>query len=428
MSNREQSDLLLSRAAAVIPGAVNSGRRNMRSNVCMRSAHGAYFEDVDGNRYIDYHAAFGPVVLGHSHPNLTRRVSEAICDRVCFGVATTEPEVELARKIVAHVPSVEQVLVCNSGNEATHHAIRLARGVTGRDLIVRFTGGYHGFHDFVMASPGAICNERTIECSYNEPSSVEEAFAAHPEQIAAVIVEPIMHNSPGAGIVPSLGFLEGLRRICSEQGAILIFDEIITGFRHALGGYQSIVGVTPDLTTMGKALANGFPIAAIGGRRELMERFDTHPDGVVAYAGTYNGNACSVEAALATIETMEDEPVHERLFALGERMRAGLAEVAGRAGVPAHVSGFGSLFVLSFMEGPIETMADLERNDTELFLAYRSALVQRGVFEVPENVGRSHISYSHTEADIDRSLEIAEEALRAALEVCARSSDRRVVG
>jgi glutamate-1-semialdehyde 2,1-aminomutase len=419
VQSHEQSAVLLSQAADVIPGGVNSGRRNMRSSICMRRAEGAYFEDVDGNRYIDYHAAFGPVVLGHSHRALTERVSAAIRERVCFGVATTEPEVELAGKIVKHVPSVEQVLVCNSGNEATHHAIRLARGVTGRDLIVRFTGAYHGFHDFVMPSAGAICNERTIECAYNELASVENAFAKHPERIAAVIVEPIMHNSPGAGIVPSQAFLEGLRRICSEQGAILVFDEIITGFRHALGGYQSIVGITPDLTTMGKAIANGFPIAAIGGRRELMEQFDTHPDGIVAYAGTYNGNACSVEAALATIETMESEPVHERLFALGDRMRAGLREIARRAGIPAHVSGFGSLFVLSFMEGPIETMADLERNNTELFLAYRCALVERGVFEVPENVGRSHISYSHTEADIDRSLEIAEAALSAALETCS---------
>lgn len=422
---REQSALLLSQAAEVIPGGVNSGRRNMRSNVCMRSANGAYFEDVDGNRYIDYHAAFGPVVLGHSYPALSERVSAAIRERVCFGVATTEPEVELARKIVQHVPSVDQVLVCNSGNEATHHAIRLSRAVTGRDLIVRFTGAYHGFHDFVMPSPGAICNERTIECSYNQLESVQETFAAHKGQIAAVIVEPIMHNSPGAGIVPSLQFLSGLRDLCNRDGVILIFDEIITGFRHALGGYQSIVGITPDLTTMGKAMANGFPIAAIGGRRDLMEHFDTHPDGDVAYAGTYNGNACSVEAALATIETMESEPVHERLFALGDRMRAGLKEIVQRAGIPSHVSGFGSLFVLSFMEGPIETMADLERNDTDLFLAYRSALVDRGVFEVPENVGRSHISYSHTEQDIDRSLEIAEEALTAALDMLARRSRAR---
>lgn len=416
VASHERSASLLAAAAEVIPGGVNSGRRNMRSNVCMRSANGAYFEDVDGNRYIDYHAAFGPVVLGHSHPAVTERVAAAIAERVCFGVATTEPEVELAQKVVAHVPSVEQVLVCNSGNEATHHAIRLSRAVTGRDRIVRFTGAYHGFHDFVMASPGAICNERTIECSYNQLESVQEAFSAHKGQIAAVIVEPIMHNSPGAGIVPSLEFLTGLREMCTRDGVILIFDEIITGFRHALGGYQSIVGVMPDLTTMGKAMANGFPIAAIGGRRDLMEHFDTHPHGDVAYAGTYNGNACSVEAALATIETMECEPVHERLFALGERMRTGLGEIVSRAGITAHVSGFGSLFVLSFMEGPIETFADLERNDTELFLAYRSSLVQHGVFEVPENVGRSHISYSHTEQDIDRSLEIAEAALKAALD------------
>jgi glutamate-1-semialdehyde 2,1-aminomutase len=196
---------------------------------------------------------------------------------------------------------------------------------------------------------------------------------------------------------------------------VLIFDEVITGFRHGLGGYQAVCGVTPDLTTMGKAIANGFPLAAIGGRRALMERFTTNPDGDVHFGGTYNGNAVAVTAGLATIELLEDGTVHDRVFALGDRMRAGLAQIATAAGIPAVVGGFGSLFVLCFMDGPLETYEDVLRNDTALFMRYRRELVARGVFEMPESLGRSHIGAAHTEDDIDRSLAAAEEALAAAL-------------
>jgi glutamate-1-semialdehyde 2,1-aminomutase len=211
------------------------------------------------------------------------------------------------------------------------------------------------------------------------------------------------------------GFLEGLRALCDREGALLIFDEVITGFRHHIGGYQAICGVTPDLTTMGKAIANGFPIAAIGGRRRHMERYTTNPAGDVHYGGTYNGNAAGVEAALATIAELEDGTVHERVFRLGERMRSGLREIAGRAGVPAVVGGFGSLFVLCFMDGELRSYEDVLRNDEALFGRYRRELVARGVFEMPESLGRSHIGAAHTDDDVDRSLEAAEEALAAAL-------------
>jgi glutamate-1-semialdehyde 2,1-aminomutase len=427
------SEQLLDAAAEVIPGGVNTCRRRSEPRLCFARGAGAYLWDPEGRRYVDYHAAYGAIFLGHSHPAVNARVARAIETTVLFGVGVTEAEVALARKIVQHVPSAEQVVVCNSGSEATYHAIRLARGVTGRERIVKFQGCYNGFHDYVLRnvlSPRELVGRRdpqskgmldaavdaTLVCRFNDLEDVERTVREN--AVAAIIVEPVAHNAPG--LLPRPGFLEGLRALCDGEGVVLIFDEVITGFRHGLGGYQAVCGVTPDLTTMGKAIANGFPLAAVAGRRELMERLTTNPAGDVHFGGTYNGNAVAVEAGLATIEQLEDSSVHEHVFALGDRMRRGLAEIAASAGIPAVVGGFGSLFVLCFMEGPLETYEDVLRNDTELFMRYRRQLVARGVFEMPESLGRSHISAAHTEEDVDRSLEAAEEALRAALDDGAR--------
>src|SRR3954470_12194327 len=279
------SSELLERAAEVIPGGVNTCRRRSDPRLCFARGDGAYLWDLEGRRYVDYHAAYGAIFLGHSRPAVTARVAAAIQERVLFGVGVTEAEVALARKIVEHVPSADQVVVCNSGSEATYHAIRLARGVTGRQKIIKFQGCYNGFHDYVLRnvlSPAALVGGRdpqskgmleaavdaTLVCRFNDLDDVEATLAQHPEQVAAIIVEPVAHNSPG--LLPLPGFLEGLRRVCDREGVVLIFDEVITGFRHGLGGYQAVSGVTPDLTTMGKAIANGFPLAAIGGRRDLM--------------------------------------------------------------------------------------------------------------------------------------------------------------
>jgi glutamate-1-semialdehyde 2,1-aminomutase len=430
-----KSQQMLTEAAVVIPGGVNTCRRQSTHGLCFERGRGAYLWDLDGRRYVDYHAAYGAVFLGHSHPAVTERVSAAIRDTVLFGAGVTRAEITLARKIVEHLPSAEQVLVCNSGSEATYHAIRLARGVTGREKVLKFQGCYNGFHDYVLRnvlSAPALVGQRdpqskgmldaaidaTLVARFNDLADVEATLASHPEQVAAIIVEPVAHNSPG--LIPRPGFLEGLRRLCDREGAVLIFDEVITGFRHHLGGYQAIAGVLPDLTTLGKAIANGFPIAAVAGPRALMERYTTHPAGDVHFGGTYNGNAVAVEAAIATIEQLEDGRAHERVFTLGERMREGLREIANRAGVPAVVGGLGSLFVLCFMEGPLESYDDVLRNDNDLFVRYRRELIARGVFEMPESLGRSHISASHTEDDIDRSLAAAEEALAAALDASAR--------
>jgi glutamate-1-semialdehyde 2,1-aminomutase len=424
------STALLERAAQYIPGGVNTCRRRSEPQLCFARGAGAYLWDLEGRRYIDYHAAYGAIFLGHSHPAVTERVAAAMGERVLFGVGVTEAEAELARKIAEHVPSAEKVVVCGSGSEATYHAIRLARGVTGREKLVKFQGAYNGFHDSVLRNvlsapervgrrdPGsagmlAASVDATLVCRYNDLEDVERAFGEAPGEIAALIIEPIGHNSPG--ILPEPGFLEGLRAICDREGALLIFDEVITGFRHHLGGYQAIAGVTPDLTTLGKAIANGFPIAAVCGKAEHMDRFNTTRDGDVHFGGTFNGNAVSVEAALATIEYLETHDVHAHVYRLGERMRAGLEEIGAEVGIPVVAGGYGSLFVLCFMEGPLRSYEDVLRNDAELFGRYRRELVARGIFEMPESLGRSHISAAHTDDDVDRSLEAARDALRSAL-------------
>lgn len=415
---------LLARAAKSIPGGVNTAKRRVDPAICVRRGEGGRVEDVDGRRLVDYHAAYGAVFLGHGYPPVVRRVAEALEDGVLFGMGVTEAEAELAERIVAHVPSAERVLLCGSGSEATLHAIRLARAVTGRPKIVKFQGTYHGFHDYVGRNylsrrpfsagllEAAVAN--TLVCDFNDLAGVEAAFERHAGEIAAVIVEPIAHNA--ASILPRPGFLPGLRSLCTRAGALLLFDEVITGFRHALGGYQEIAGIRPDVTTLGKALGNGFPIAAVAGRAEHMERFSTSEGGDVWFAGTCNGNAPGVAAALAGIELLERGAVHEHVFRLGERMRGGLREIASAAGVPACVSGYGSVFVLLFMDGPLESFDDVLRNDADLFVAYRRELIRRGVFEMPENLGRSHLMYSHTDADVDLTLEAAAEALRSALD------------
>jgi glutamate-1-semialdehyde 2,1-aminomutase len=405
---------LLDRARRSIPGGINTAKRRVQPPLCVRSGHGGRIETVDGRRLIDFHAAYGAILLGHAYPAVVQSVAEAVQRGVLFGLGVTEGEVALAERICGHVPSAEQVLLCGSGSEATMHAIRVARAVTGRQRLIKFRGGYHGFHDYVARdyleggpfSAGLLdaAVDNTLACEYNDLESVAQALAGG--GVAAVIVEPIAHNA--GSVLPAEGFLAGLRELCDGEGALLIFDEVITGFRHHLGGYQAIAGVTPDLTTLAKALGNGFPIAAVAGRRELMERFSTGERGDVWFAGTCNGNVPGVAAALAGISVLESEDVHGHLFRLGERMRSGLAEIAERASVPATANGFGSVFCLCFEE-------------RELFGAYRRELIKRGVFEMPEYLGRSHLMYSHTDADVDHTLEAAEPALRAALDSRVRT-------
>jgi glutamate-1-semialdehyde 2,1-aminomutase len=389
-------------------------------------ASGAYIYDADGKSYIDYNAAFGPPLLGRAHPLVNRRVADAITAFDNVGVGVSILEITLARKLVQHVPSINKVLLCNSGSEATYHALRLSRAVTRRDKIIKFQGCYHGFHDSVATnvitpesklgslaplSAGSLNDtlQKTIVCDFNDLESVETAIQKNSGQIAAIILEPIPHNI--GCVLPQPGFLEGLRKLATQHGIILIFDEIITGFRHGLGGYQAICGVLPDLTTLGKAIANGFPIAAIGGRADLMDRFNTHPQGDVFFAGTFNGHPVGCAAALATIEILEDPATYEHLFTLGERMRHGLRNIMDRHDVRSTVAGFGSVFLTYFLDGPIYSYRDLLRNNADLFVEYRRRLVEKGIFKLPMNLKRNHISLSHTPEDIAKTLQTCDDTI-----------------
>ena len=409
------------------PGGVHTSIRNVEPFLVFTRAEGAYIYDADGKKYIDYQAAFGPFVLGHNHPYVNGKVIEALGRTDLYGVGCTELEAQLAEKIVRHVPSVDQVLFCNSGSEATYHAIRLSRAVTGRAKLIKFQGCYHGWHDYVARNmlsawdmigkrdPGSAgmldeAIDHTLVCTFNDLDDVERTFKEHKGEVAAIIVEPIPHNI--GCIMPQPGFLQGLRDLCDQHGALLIFDEVITGFRHNIGGFQKVAGVTPDLTTMGKAMANGFPIAAVGGKKEYMQRFNTQPGGDVWFAGTYNGHAVGTAASIATLELMENEPVHEHIFRLGEKMRAGVREILDRLGIEAYVAGFGSVWTTYFMSFEPKNYTDLQHNDADFYVRYRRKLIERGIFKMPMNIKRNHISYSHTDHEIDTTLEAIEDVLK----------------
>jgi glutamate-1-semialdehyde 2,1-aminomutase len=415
------TNVLLENAQRYIPGGTSSANRRVDPNLVFSRAQGAYLFDSSGRRYIDYHAAFGPVILGHCNPEVNQRVSAVMAQIDLVGVGTNELEVQLAQKVVEHLPCAERAIFCNSGSEATYAAIRLARAVTGRKKLIKFQGCYHGWHDAVLmnvisaadkvgqkdplsAGMSAEVVKNTLVLPFNDLEALGQAVEQQGDEIAAVIVEPIPHNI--GCVLPRPGFLEGLRALTNDRGILLIFDEVITGFRHSLGGYQQVSGVTPDLTTLGKAIANGFPIAALCGRADLLEHLG--PGGDVIFAGTYNANPASVAAALTTIEILERPGVYDRLFALGEKMRTGLSEILARNSVEATVSGFGSVFVTYFMAPPILEYKDLLRNDAARFVAFRREMIAQGVYMLPVNLKRNHISLAHTEADIDETLEIAE--------------------
>lgn len=426
MADNKKSLELYQEANRYTPGGVHTSIRNVDPHLIFTKAEGAYIYDADGNKYVDYQAAFGPYILGHNYKKVNDSVIEALQRTDLYGVGTTDLEIECAQKITEHVPSAEQVLFCNSGSEATYHAIRLSRAVTNRTKLIKFQGCYHGWHDYVarnmLSAPDMIGKrdpgsagmmdeaiDNTLICTFNDLDDVEKTFQENKDEIAALIVEPIPHNI--GCIMPQPGFLQGLRELCDTYGALLIFDEVITGFRHDIGGFQKVSGVTPDLTTMGKAMANGFPMAAVAGKKQYMERFNTKPGGDVWFAGTYNGHAVGTAATLATIKVMEDEPVHEHIFKLGERMRQGIREIHERLGIKAYVAGFGSVWTTYFMDFEPKNYTDLMQNDAEMYVTYRKKLIERGFFKMPMNIKRNHVSYSHTEEDIDRTLQAIEDVL-----------------
>ncbi len=424
--DRTKSDALFERSRCVAPGGVHTAARRLDPAIAWERAEGAYIWDVDGNRYLDYHGAWGPIILGHRHPYVTQKATEAVRRWDLFGTGTTALEVELAEAICRHVPSAEQVLLCNTGSAATFHAVRVARAYTGRSKVIKFQGCFHGWHDYLLRNclsapervyerdPGSAgmldaAVDETLVCRLNDLEDVERTCREHEGQVACMILEPLCHNI--GCVVLTDEFLQGLRRLCDAYGIVLVFDEVVTGFRVHLGGYQAACGVRPDLTTLGKAMANGWPIAALAGRREILERFNTHPQGDVFFAGTYNAHPAAAAAALATLETLEREPVYEHIFGLGERMRRDLGEVVDRLGLPATVVGYGSVFLLYWGDGPFTCYEDLLRLDASRDLALRRGMIERGHYFVPVHLKRILFTYAHTEEDRLATLQAAETEL-----------------
>jgi glutamate-1-semialdehyde 2,1-aminomutase len=425
--NRTTSDSLYQRAVRVIPGGVNSPVRAFRSvggePLFIREARGARITDADGNEYLDYVGSWGPMILGHAHPEVLAAVHAAVDRGTSYG-APTELEVRLAEKIAAAVPSVEVVRLVNSGTEAVMSAIRLARGFTGREKIVKFEGCYHGHSDGLLAkagsglatlgipeSPGvpAAFAALTLSVPFNDLDAVRDAFRANPGEIAAVVVEPVAGNM--GCVPPEPGFLEGLREVTREQGALLLFDEVMTGFRLAYGGAQARYRVTPDLTTLGKVVGGGFPLAAYGGRREIMERMA--PAGPVYQAGTLSGNPVAVSAGLAQLALLEDGQVYALLEERGAQLEAGLNDAARAVGVPCTVNRVGSMITAFFTQGPVRNYDDARACDTARFGAFFRAMLERGVYLAPSQFEAAFLSAAHTEEDIRRTVEAARSCLGA---------------
>jgi glutamate-1-semialdehyde 2,1-aminomutase len=419
-----QSRAIYEHAARFIPGGVSSTNRIVDPNLVFTRADGAYIYDADGKQYIDYHAAFGPPVLGHCHPEVNDYVHEALSKMDLVGVGTSEMEAQLAERVVGHIPSADQVMFCNSGSEATYAALRLARAVTGREQIIKFQGCYHGWHDAILMniiSPAERVGHKdpvskgmtqavidnTAVLPFNDIEAVTQCIEDHPDTFAAIILEPIPHNI--GCVMPRPEFLQALRDITEKHGIVLIFDEVITGFRHDLGGYQNIVDITPDLTTLGKAIANGYPLAALCGREDLMRH--CAPGGDVFFAGTFNAHPVGVAASHKTIDVLERPESYRHLFALGDMMRDGLEAIYQQHGITATVAGFGSVFVTYFMEPPVTTYTDLLRNDVATFVQHRKDLIEHGIYQLPVNLKRNHISLAHTEMDVQQTLDTVDRVL-----------------
>jgi glutamate-1-semialdehyde 2,1-aminomutase len=420
-----RSEALFAESQRVIPGGVNSPVRAFKgvggTPVFVARAAGALFWDEDGRRYIDYVGSWGPMILGHAHPGVVERVREAVGRGLSFG-APTRIETEMAEKICALVPSLDKVRMVSSGTEATMSAIRLARGATGRDKIIKFDGCYHGHSDSLLVkagsgaltlgvpnSPGvpASLAELTLTLEYNNIEQAREAFEEHGPQIACVIVEPVAGNM---NCVPPVdGFLPGLRELCTRHGALLIFDEVMTGFRVALGGAQALYGVTPDLTTLGKVIGGGMPVGAFGGRADIMDQLA--PDGPVYQAGTLSGNPVAMTAGLATLEAISAPGFFE---ALGERTRSltgGLKAAADKAGIALRVHAVGGMFGVFFTDAArITRQADVAACDTQRFARFFHAMLDAGVYLAPSAFEAGFVSSAHSEADIQATIEAAEEA------------------
>jgi glutamate-1-semialdehyde 2,1-aminomutase len=421
-----RSQTLFSAAQRYIPGGVNSPVRAFRAvggePIFFKRAGGAYLYDEDGRRYIDYVGSWGPMIAGHAHPEIVRAVQETAAHGLSFG-APTALETDLAQRLCGHVPSLELVRLCNSGTEATMSAIRLARGFTGRDRIVKFEGCYHGHSDSLLVkagsgaltlgvptSPGvpAEVAAQTLTLTFNDLGGVKETFKVLGEKIACIIVEPVAGNMNC--IPPESGFLEGLRAVCDNYGSLLIFDEVMTGFRVALGGAQQRYGVTPDLTTLGKVIGGGMPVGAFGGRREIMEHLA--PLGAIYQAGTLSGNPVAMAAGLATLKLVEEPGFFAALERKTQQFTAGLLEAARAVDIPMTTNQVGGMFGFFFTDdSPVTRYAQATACNIERFKAFFHGLLKEGVYLAPSAFEAGFMSSAHTEADIEDTLLAARRVL-----------------
>lgn len=423
--SRKNSQAQFELAQKLIPGGVNSPARAFGgvggSPLIIDRGEGAYLYDIDGNQLIDFVGSWGPHILGHRHPAVISAIESALAKGTSFG-APTELETELAQIVVDAVPSIEQVRMVNSGTEATMSAIRLARGFTRRDRLVKFAGCYHGHVDslLVQAGSGALtlgvpsspgvpagCTADTIVLEYNDPQQLEDAFRQQGDQIAAVILEPVVGNM--GCVPPEPGFLEACRELCTRHGTVLIFDEVMTGFRVAFGGAQARFGVTPDLTTLGKIVGGGMPVGAYGGRRDIMQAVS--PVGPVYQAGTLSGNPLAMASGIATLTTLRDQNPYPGLEASTQRLCAGLERAATAAGIEHSIGQVGSMFTLFFNASRVVSFEQASQSDTDRFARYFWAMIDRGVYLPCSQYEANFVSAAHSDADIDRTIEAAAEAL-----------------
>ncbi|MGQ4810277.1 Glutamate-1-semialdehyde 2,1-aminomutase [Candidatus Entotheonellaceae bacterium PAL068K] len=423
----KQSAALFEQAQHLIPGGVNSPVRAFKSvdlqPPFIQRAEGSRVYDVDGNTYIDYVGSWGPMLLGHAHSQVVAAVQTAAASGCSFG-APTEREVHLARLITDAFPSIDLVRMVNSGTEATMSAIRLARGYTGHDMILKFAGCYHGHADSLLVkagsgamtfgvpdSPGVPADlaKYTLTVPFNDLVAVRQALNAHPGQVACVIIEPAAGNM--GLVLPDDGFLDGLRQVTREHGTLLIFDEVITGFRVAYGGMQTLYNLDPDLTTLGKVIGGGLPVGAYGGKRAIMEQMS--PVGPVYQAGTLSGNPLAMAAGIATLEILRDTSPYE---VLGERtayLMDETATAAKRLNIPVQTASLGSIFTLFFSDRPVRTFEDASACDMPAFRRYFAAMLQAGIYLAPSQFESGFLSTAHTEADIEETLRAGAAALQA---------------
>lgn len=420
---------LFSQAQRVIPGGVNSPARAFSAvggqPLFIEQGEGAYLHDVDGNAYIDYVLSWGPLILGHAHPDVVAGLKGAIDRGTSYG-APTELETELARLIIEAMPAVEMVRFVNSGTEATMSALRLARAYTGREKIVKFVGCYHGHADFLLVhagsgvatlglpdSPGVPVGTArdTITAPYNDLGAVQEAFEIYPDGIAAVIVEPVAGNM---GVVPPQdGFLAGLRELTRANDALLIFDEVMTGFRVAVGGAQELYGIEPDLTTLGKVIGGGLPVGAYAGKDAIMQT--VAPAGPMYQAGTLSGNPLAMTAGIETLKVLQQPGVFDEIEHKAVKLTEGIGQAAADAGVPVFQTRVGTMFSTFFTPEPVIDYDTAKRSDTDRFGRYFHAMLERGVYIAPSQFEAGFISLAHSSEDIDDTARAAREAFEASL-------------